>query len=76
MNNDIVYRKSLQHMSLISSKVPSPSDSGEQQRRLQARGGYTEPQARDRIDCQMPLHLKVERADYVIENTGSRCYTQ
>lgn len=51
-------------------------DGEEQQKRLQKRGGYTEMQAQDRISAQMPLSLKTSRADFVVENTGSRQYTR
>ncbi|XP_018010496.1 dephospho-CoA kinase domain-containing protein [Hyalella azteca] len=51
-------------------------DPEEQLKRLQARGGYTERQAKERIECQMPLSLKTARADFVIENSGARQYTR
>ncbi|KAF2366203.1 Dephospho-CoA kinase [Trinorchestia longiramus] len=51
-------------------------DADEQLKRLQARGGYTEMQAKDRIESQMPLTLKTSRADFVVENTDSHKYTR
>jgi len=48
----------------------------QQQERLQARGGYTELQARARIEAQWPLADKAGQADYVIENSSSRGYTR
>jgi len=49
---------------------------GQQQQRLQSRGGYSEAQARDRIASQWPLEDKAALADYVIENSGARAYTR
>ncbi|KAJ4750004.1 hypothetical protein LUZ62_033432 [Rhynchospora pubera] len=39
--------------------------------RLMARDGISEEQARNRIEAQMPLDLKREKADLVIDNSGS-----
>jgi dephospho-CoA kinase len=39
--------------------------------RLMARGGLTEVEARRRLAAQIPLHQKVARADWVIDNNGS-----
>lgn len=41
-----------------------------QLRRLMARDGLTEEEALQRIRAQMPLELKVQRAAYVIDNSG------
>jgi dephospho-CoA kinase len=43
----------------------------EQIRRLRARDGMTEEEARARIGAQLPAHEKVKAADFVIENTGA-----
>jgi dephospho-CoA kinase len=43
----------------------------EQVRRLAERNGYGEEQARQRLAAQMPLEEKLERARWVVENTGS-----
>ncbi|HWE24077.1 MAG TPA: dephospho-CoA kinase [Myxococcales bacterium] len=43
----------------------------EQIRRLRARDGMTEEEARARIRAQLPAHDKVKEADFVIENTGA-----
>lgn len=43
-----------------------------QLRRLMQRDGLDEEQARARLDAQMPQAQKVARADYVIDNSGSR----
>ncbi len=40
--------------------------------RLMARDGLDEEQARNRVDAQMSQQRKVARADYVIDNSGSR----
>ncbi len=40
-------------------------------RRLMARDGLTEEEARQRVRAQMPLAEKVARADWVIDNTGT-----
>ncbi|XP_031376060.1 dephospho-CoA kinase isoform X1 [Punica granatum] len=42
-----------------------------QLRRLMARDGSNEEDARNRIEAQMPLDLKRSQADIVIDNTGS-----
>jgi dephospho-CoA kinase len=49
--------------------VAAPVD--EQVRRLRARDGMTESEARSRIAAQLPAHDKVKVADFVIENTGA-----
>ena len=43
----------------------------EQIRRLRARDGMTEEEARARIRAQLPAQEKVKAADFVIENTGA-----
>jgi len=43
-----------------------------QLRRLMHRDGLDEEQARARLEAQMPQAQKVSRADYVIDNSGSR----
>uniref|UniRef100_A0A2P2HWQ5 Dephospho-CoA kinase domain-containing protein n=1 Tax=Hirondellea gigas TaxID=1518452 RepID=A0A2P2HWQ5_9CRUS len=63
-------------LTYIYKTIVVSCDKDEQKRRLQLRGGYTELQAQDRIESQMPLDLKTARADYVIENTGQRQYTR
>lgn len=47
-----------------------------QMRRLRARDGLTEAEARARIASQMPVAEKVAQADHVIDNGGSRAETQ
>ncbi|HTG01676.1 MAG TPA: dephospho-CoA kinase [Nitrospirota bacterium] len=48
----------------------------QQLERLIARDCMTEEQARARIAAQMPLREKRSYADYVIDNTGTREYTE
>jgi len=43
----------------------------EQIRRLLLRNGLTQQEAIDRIESQMPLEEKVQRADYIIDNCTS-----
>jgi dephospho-CoA kinase len=43
----------------------------EQIRRLRARDGMTEQQARSRLRAQLPAHEKLKAAHFVIENTGA-----
>ena len=42
-----------------------------QKARLRARDGLTFEEAQSRIDAQLPLSVKVQRADHVIDNSGS-----
>lgn len=48
----------------------------QQRERLRERNGLTAAQAQARIDSQMPLALKVARADVVLDNSRSRQYLQ
>ena len=43
----------------------------EQIRRIMARDGLSEPEARDRLNAQWPIEEKVARANYVIRTDGS-----
>lgn len=56
---------------LIDRVVVVTAPEAVQLQRLMARNGFTEEEARARIGAQMPLALKVARADYVIDNGGS-----
>lgn len=47
------------------------SDSDKQLQRLLARNELSEPEARNRIDSQMPLETKCEKSHFVIDNNGS-----
>ncbi len=51
-------------------------DEDVQMQRLMQRDGLDEEQARARIEAQMPQKQKVARADYVIDNSGSRDATE
>ncbi len=42
----------------------------QQLQRLKVRNGYTEPEARARFAAQLPLHEKVRRARWVVDNSG------
>ena len=56
---------------LIDRVVVVTAPEAVQLQRLMARNGFTDEEARARIGAQMPLALKVARADYVIDNGGS-----
>jgi dephospho-CoA kinase len=51
-------------------------DPDTESRRLMARDGLSEADARARIASQMPIAEKAKRADYVIDNTGTREETE
>ena len=52
------------------------ADAATELRRLMARDGFSEEEARRRVASQMPLSEKVKVADYVIDNSGSRAETE
>jgi dephospho-CoA kinase len=52
------------------------ADPDTESRRLMARDGLSEADARARIASQMPIAEKAKRADYVIDNTGTREETE
>jgi dephospho-CoA kinase len=47
----------------------------EQIRRIMARDGISEADARQRLDAQLPIDEKIRRADYVITTDGTRAET-
>jgi dephospho-CoA kinase len=51
--------------------IVTACDPEEQVRRIVARDGLTEPEARQRIAAQLPIGDKVSRADYVIRTDGT-----
>jgi len=51
--------------------IVAAADPSEQVRRVMARDGLTEVEARQRIAAQLPIADKVARADYVIRTDGS-----
>ncbi len=51
--------------------IVAASDRGTQIRRVMTRDGWSENDARRRVDAQMPIDEKVARADHVIDTTGS-----
>jgi dephospho-CoA kinase len=55
----------------VDAVVVVAVDEALQLKRLMARDGLDKQAARSRMDSQMPLSLKVARADYVIDNNGS-----
>jgi dephospho-CoA kinase len=52
------------------------ADPDTEHRRLIARDGLSEADARARIASQMPIAEKAKRADYVIDNSGTREETE
>jgi dephospho-CoA kinase len=52
------------------------ADADTELRRLMARDGLSEDEARGRIASQMPLSEKVKVADYVIDNSEARAETE
>ncbi len=52
------------------------ADPATELRRLMARDGMSEEEARGRIATQMPVADKAKLADYVIDNSGSRAETE
>jgi dephospho-CoA kinase len=51
--------------------VVAAADPGTQVRRVMARDGATEAEARQRVAAQLPIEEKVARADYVIRTDGT-----
>ncbi len=51
-------------------------DAAEQMRRLLQRDGLTAEEARQRLAAQWPQADKVQKADYVIDNSGTRAETR
>ena len=51
--------------------VVNVNDENIVKRRLMSRNSLTEQQALDRIHAQMPLKLKCEKADIVVDNSGN-----
>ena len=56
--------------------IVTACDPAEQIRRIIARDGLTEAEARVRLDAQWPIQEKVARADYVIRTDGSHADTE
>ena len=46
-------------------------DSRLQQRRLMTRNNFTEEESENRIQSQMPLAIKIQKADIALDNSGS-----
>ncbi|KAH8407098.1 hypothetical protein KR222_006548 [Zaprionus bogoriensis] len=58
-------------MDFIHKIVTVSCDSDKQMQRLLARNELSEPEARNRIDSQMPLEKKCEKSHFVVDNNGS-----
>ncbi|MCI5065511.1 dephospho-CoA kinase, partial [bacterium] len=56
----------------IDTVVVVACSEAEMEARLQSRNGLNREQARERISTQIPIAEKVARADYTIQNSGSR----
>lgn len=66
----LLFEANLTH---LATEIWVVACSPEQQcQRLMARNNLTLDQAHSRIDAQMPLSEKCTRADYVLDNSGSR----
>ena len=55
--------------------VVAACEPDEQIRRVMTRDGLTEPEARSRVDSQLPIGEKISRADYVVWTTGTQAET-
>jgi dephospho-CoA kinase len=55
--------------------IVAACDPEEQVRRVMARDGLTEADARSRVNAQLPIAEKVRRADYVVWTTGTHAET-
>lgn len=60
------FHRSFQYLIVVSCRPEQQLD------RLLARSKLQEEQARQRIDSQIPLEKKIEFADWVVDNSGSR----
>ena len=59
------------HQDDFDQVVVAACSPAEQLRRVMARDGLSEPDARARIDAQLPLESKIARADHVVWTTGT-----
>jgi dephospho-CoA kinase len=55
--------------------IVAACDPAEQIRRVMARDGLSEAEARARVDAQLPIGEKVQRADHVVWTTGTNAET-
>jgi dephospho-CoA kinase len=62
--------------SLVDYVVVVVVDEAARFERVRARGGLTDEQIRARLAAQMPQEEKIARADFVIDNSGTREETQ
>ncbi len=63
-------------VSKMDKVVVVVADPETERRRLMARDGLSEAEARARIASQMPIGEKAKRADHVIDNSGTREETE
>jgi dephospho-CoA kinase len=63
------------HDSEFDAVVVAACDPDEQIRRVTARDGLTESEARSRVAAQLPIGEKIDRADYVVWTTGTQAET-
>ncbi|MFC2948624.1 dephospho-CoA kinase [Virgibacillus sediminis] len=69
----LLFESNLSHMA--DAIVVVYADEEVQKQRLKERNGFTEEEASQRIAAQMPVKEKADRADYVINNNGSKADT-
>jgi dephospho-CoA kinase len=64
------------HQHQFDAVIVCACDASEQIRRMIARDGLTEAEARDRLNAQWPIDEKVARADYVIRTDTTHSETE
>lgn len=69
----LLYESKLTHF--VDKVIVVYADPDVQLKRLMARNGYTEEEARQRIESQMPASEKAKLADAVIDNNGKKSET-
>ncbi len=69
----LLYENGLEEMFDVVVVVDSAPEQRKQ--RLEERNGWTAAEAAQRMAAQLPLSDKVDRADHVIDNSGSRTET-
>ena len=57
--------------SLMASVIVVTCTPAQQKQRLQQRNNLGPDAAQQRIDAQMPMHEKLARATYIVDNSGS-----
>ncbi|MBU5265604.1 dephospho-CoA kinase [Virgibacillus proomii] len=69
----LLYENNLTY--LVDKTIVVYADEDVQLRRLMERNGYTEQEANQRMQAQMPVKEKAKKADAVIDNNGSKYKT-